>query len=75
MAINNPDTLARARQQLALISYADDNERAHSWYANAVGWVNALLAERLIDDDTNALLLAEAAWAKETHRRLGMTRA
>jgi hypothetical protein len=75
MAINNPDTLARARHQLALISYADDNDRAHSWYTHAVGWVNALLAERLIDDDTNAQLLTEAARLKEEHRRSGMTRA
>ena len=68
MAINNPDTLARARQQLAHITNADDSDRAHSWYMQAVGWFNALHTERLIDDDTHGQLLMEATRTKEARR-------
>lgn len=67
-AINNPETLLRARQQIGHISNADDSARAHSWHVQAVGWFNALHAERLIDQATHDLFLAEASKAREARR-------
>jgi len=68
MAINNPETLTRARQQLAHITNADDSGRAHGWYMRAVGWFNALHAERLIDEATYDGLMAEASNIREACR-------
>lgn len=68
MVINDPETVARARRELAHISYADNIVLAHSCYTYAVGWINALLAEGLIDDDINSQLLQEAAMAKDKRR-------
>lgn len=53
----HPDTLARAREQIALVGQAD-NKRLHAFrYGHANGWLQAVYAEGLlVAADYSALL-------------------
>lgn len=62
--LNDPQTLTRARLQMRRIAHAE-NERALLFqWAWCSGWLDALAAERLIDDATFDQLNAEVDRAK-----------
>lgn len=61
---NHPDTLERARARIRKITTAGDAHEVNFWFTQAVGYMEALEAEKLIDEETSRLLGAELDQAR-----------
>ncbi|MBT2375504.1 hypothetical protein [Pseudomonas fluorescens] len=62
---NNPQTLERARFQIRSIACAEDKQAVFFQWTLTAGFIMALVLEKLIDEDTQRELDAEADQARD----------